>query len=758
MLAILLAGCPAPELPPNVLIVTLDTTRADAIGAYGARDAHTPTWDALAAEGVRFTRTYTVTPLTIPAHSSLMTGLWPPRHGVRDNGDYFLSPDALTLAERMQDAGYTTMASVGAEVTSHHWGFAQGFDAFFDDMGHSPDEQNNRWRVERRGDAVVDDALGWLGTRDRTKPFFAWVHLFDAHHPYAAPAPFAKGNKSPYAAEVSYADSQLGRLIDALKATHDLDHTWVLVMADHGEGLGSHGEAMHGVLLYDATTHIPLVIRAPGGGKGTTVDFATSLVDIVPTVLDAAGRPAPEGIDGLDLAPWIRGANPASAPRSVYAESLYAFHHYGWAPQRALVDDTHKLIDSTTPELYEKGDATEATDLALTDAARLLAMQTTLMGMASAMTPIGGATEVHLSSDQEAQLAALGYLTSEATPDPALAKGLPDPVDRLPVLRDVESARQALQRGDLAEARVKLEAVRATDPGLEEPRRMLVTVLLSQGELDLASALAEEADQAGNSSAKLLLAHVRMRQGRYPDALAALHAALELDPYLEVAWAPYLHLLFATQAPTFQPELERARQALPDSTTVQAMTGVELASRGEFSEALPLLQGALLRDPKQALVHHYLGLASLAAQDTARAEDEFREEIAVNPPSIPSRQMLVRLFADQSRYDDQLAELSTIETFEPPNPLTMHSTAQALFNLGRYDEANKRVTECRAFAPTYAGCAMLEANVLKKLGHEKEAYAAYENALALAGETPPAKLDEARAPNAGDLPWSRPER
>lgn len=758
MLAYLLAGCPAPELPPNVLIVTLDTTRADAIGAYGAKDAHTPTWDALAAEGVRFTRAYTVTPLTIPAHSSLMTGLWPPRHGVRDNGDYFLSDDALTLAERLHESGYATMASVGAEVTSHHWGFAQGFDAFYDDMGASPDQQDNRWRVERRGDAVVDDALGWLGARDRTKPFFAWVHLFDAHHPYAAPEPFAKAHRSPYAAEVSYADSQLGRLIESLRNTQDLDNTWVFVMSDHGEGLGSHGEAMHGVLLYDATTHIPLVVRAPGGAKGTTVDFATSLVDLVPTVLDAVGKPAPEGLDGLDLAPWIRGTNPPAAPRGVYAESLYAFHHYGWAPQRAFIDDTHKLIDSTTPELYAKEDAPERKDLAASDATRLAAMQQALTTLTAAMTPIGGATEVHLSSDQQAQLAALGYLTSDAAPDPSLAAGLPNPVDRLPVLRDVESARQALQRGDLVEARSRLEAVRATDPGLEEPRRMLVTVMLSQGELDNASALAEEADQSGTSSSKLLLARVRMRQQRYPDALEALQEALTLDPYLEAAWAPYLHLLFTTQDPRFLPELERARQALPKAATVQAMSGVERASKGAFADAVPLLESALARDPKQSLAHHYLGLAALASQETARAEDEFREEIAVNPPSVPSRQMLVRLFADQARYDDQLVELAAIELVEPPNPLTMHSSAQALFNLGRYEDAKKRVDECRAFAPAYAGCAMLEANVLKKLGQEKEAYAAYELALKLAGEVPPAPLDDARAPNATDLPWSRPER
>ena len=172
--------------PDNILIITLDTTRADRLGCYGHPAGATPNLDALAERGARFDRAYTVTPLTIPAHSSLMTGLLPPRHGVRDNGDYFLSETADTLAERLSAGGYRTMASVGAEVTSHHWGFAQGFSAYFDDLDRG--STDNRWRVERPGREVVDDALGWLADQDSAAPWFAWVHLFDAHHPYTPPA------------------------------------------------------------------------------------------------------------------------------------------------------------------------------------------------------------------------------------------------------------------------------------------------------------------------------------------------------------------------------------------------------------------------------------------------------------------------------------------------------------------------------------------------------------------------------------------
>ena len=355
--ALLPVGCGSPGAlsRPNVLVVTMDTTRADAIGAYGSPRASTPHVDRIAMEGARFDRAYTVTPLTIPAHSSLHTGLLPPRHGVRDNGDFLLGDEAVTLAERLRDAGYATMASVGAEVTSHHWGFAQGFDAFFDDMGPA-DPAGNRWRVERAGDKVIGDALGWWDARaakagdksgvDADKPWFAWVHLFDAHHPYEPPEPFASESRGrPYAGEVAYVDAQIGRLLERLERDGTLDRTWIFVLADHGEGLGSHGEGMHGTLLYDATTRIPFVVRPPGGVVGgRVIPTPVSLVDITPTILSVTGIGVPPGLDGVDLGAVIRGEAPGDATRAVLAESLYAFHHYGWAPQTALVTDTHKLI------------------------------------------------------------------------------------------------------------------------------------------------------------------------------------------------------------------------------------------------------------------------------------------------------------------------------------------------------------------------------------------------------------------------------
>lgn len=731
-----LAGCGGASRPPNVLLVTLDTTRADALGCYGGAQAQTPTVDALAARGVRFARAYTVTPLTIPAHSSIFTGLYPPRHGVRDNGDFFLGDDAVTLAERLRESGYATMASVGAEVTSHHWGFAQGFDAFYDDMGNTDDEKN-RWRVERRGDAVVDDALGWLDTHlGQEPPVFAWVHLFDAHHPYEPPEEArARVPGRPYLAEVSYADSQVARLLEKLRERGVDENTWVIVAADHGEGMGSHGESMHGVLLYDATTHVPLIVRPPGGAEPRVVDTPVSLVDLAPTVLSLAGAPAFPVADGRDLSGVLRGGE-GDATRTVYAESLYAWHHYGWAPQKALVDQTHKLIDSTTPELYAKDDAQERDDLAQKDAARLGAMRTSLGELAGRLEPQNTSERAALSPDRVAQLEALGYLTasSEAAP----TGDLPDPVRRLPVLKKGEEARRAVQSGDFVGARAAAEAALTEEPGLQDTRLLLATILLRLGEDEAATAaLAEAEARQPSSGARSLQGFLLMKQGRYELAADRFADALALDGYLSQAWTGYLHaLLISGDMPRLAAEVARARTRVPDAPVVLGMEGVLLAMKGDPGLARMKLEESIRREPTQPFLHHALGQALRRQGEPLAAETALLEEVEAHGPAIASRRVLVELYAEQKRYEEQLAQLAVIRAHEPPFPPTLHSVAQAEFNLGRYDAARADVDACLAVDPAYAGCAMLLANVLKKQGHDAEAQAAFERALALRGQAP----------------------
>src|SRR5919112_1324859 len=247
----------------NLVIVTLDTTRADRIGAYGARDVETPVLDRLATEGVLFDQAVSVAPLTLPAHSSIFTGKFPPEHGVRDNGGFFLGADQVTLAEVLKARGYRTGAFVGAYVLDSKWGVNQGFDTYFDEFDLSQVRAVSLSAIQRPANEVVDKALPWID-ESKASPFFAWIHLYDAHSPYRPPEPFASRYKEhPYNGEIAFTDSQVGRVVSLLQSRGLYDRTLVVVMGDHGESLGDHGEAAHGFFVYNSVTHVPFVIRAP---------------------------------------------------------------------------------------------------------------------------------------------------------------------------------------------------------------------------------------------------------------------------------------------------------------------------------------------------------------------------------------------------------------------------------------------------------------------------------------------------------------
>jgi arylsulfatase A-like enzyme/tetratricopeptide (TPR) repeat protein len=731
---------------PNIIVVTLDTLRADALGAYGNKAKPSPNIDALAASGYRFTRAYTVTPLTIPAHSSLWTSLLPPRHGVQDNGDFFLDEGAVTLAEKFQAAGYQTMASVGAEVTSHHWGFAQGFDSYFDDMGSSREKEKNRWRVERPGTEVVSDAMGWFqNDRSPAKPFFAWIHMFDIHHPYEPVEPHkSKFPDRPYLGEVATADAILQSFIDKLTALGETENTWIFVLSDHGEGRGSHGEMLHGALLYNATTRIPFIVVPPSGdGGGTRIDFPTSIVDVFPTALSLASIEVPSGLDGIDLSPWLKPGKASAPPlqgRNVYVESLYAYRHYGWAPQKAWVTDNHKLIDSTTPEIYDAWDIPEKKNLAEASLETISELKTELSAFTSAMvTDESTSGRAELSEERLEQLASLGYITTTVDQDQP-TENLPNPVDRLPMLREVERARQLLQGGLIDEAKVQIAKVLAEEPTFVDMRALQAQLLIRTGDIDAAykAALALDKDHPSTNH-KSLIASTQLRLGQPAAAAATFESIIDIDPYLKDSWNGWLTSLFlAGQIPKLDQAVIRAKAYFPNEAVVQTFEGIVLVMKNQTDAAEVLLLNVLNRNPGQPFVNHSLGLMKRAKGEADKAEQFLTEEIRMHPPAIPARRTMVELLAEQRRYEDQITQLDAIKAAERPGPLTLHSRAQALFNLGRYDECAVDLAECEKLDGKYAGCWMLLANLLSKQGKPTEAKAAHVRALKLA-KLPPVK-------------------
>ncbi|HXW04955.1 MAG TPA: sulfatase [Vicinamibacterales bacterium] len=429
-LPVCLGGCATPARPPeassSVLIVTLDTTRADYVSAYGSMRVWTPNLDRLAADGVVFEQAMTVAPLTLPAHCSLFTGLLPPRHGVRDNAGASLAASYQTLAEVLQRRGFETGAFVGSVVLEHGRGLEAGFDVYSD--GITTGRTSSGIGLQRRADQIVDEAIAWLEERDRA-PFLLWVHLYDPHAPYAPPEPFRTAyGDDPYAGEVAFADAQVGRLLDALDGRRRLDRPVVVVVGDHGESLTEHGETGHGIFIYQNVIRVPLIIRAAGVAPRRVAEV-TRLVDVMPTVLELVAVSSP-ATDGVSLVATMTG-RVGALDLEAYSESLYP-ERFGWSPLRALRAGRFKLIEAPRPELYDlQTDPTEQHNIHATRPAVATAMSRRLAALAQ-LGPT--AREGHFyrpARETLERLAALGYVAAGRTTVDQPGPVLPDPKDHI---------------------------------------------------------------------------------------------------------------------------------------------------------------------------------------------------------------------------------------------------------------------------------------------------------------------------------------
>lgn len=414
------AGCaPSPPATPTaIVLITLDTTRADRLTPYGFMNASMPALDRLAREGVLFDQAISVAPLTVPAHASILTGLLPPSHGLRDNDATPLRPERLTLAESLKEQGFRTAAFVGASVLARDRGLDQGFD-HYDEVSSASLAGGSH---DRPAGAVIDAALEWLEGVDR-QSFFLWVHLYDAHRPYSPPEPFASQYAhDPYLGEIAYTDSEIGRLLTALDQLPPA-RSLVIVAGDHGESLGEHGERDHGIFVYENVMRVPLIVRAPSITP-RRVGSVVSLTDIAPTTLALAGFPI-RRMDGVSRVDVMRG-NPSE--EEAYSESHYPIQ-FGWSPLRALRDGRYKLIDAPRAELYDlTNDPHEVNNLSHERPALAAAMRRRLDQLAHPTdASLAGSAETHAGSEVRQRLAALGYLSTSGSTDHS--RPAPDPKD-----------------------------------------------------------------------------------------------------------------------------------------------------------------------------------------------------------------------------------------------------------------------------------------------------------------------------------------
>ncbi|HEY2945233.1 MAG TPA: sulfatase-like hydrolase/transferase, partial [Vicinamibacteria bacterium] len=573
---------------PNLLLVTIDTLRADHVGVYGAVGAATPTLDALAARGVRFEHAQSPVPLTGPSHATILTGLYPPVHGVRDNVVFALDPRHQTLAARLKAQGYRTAAFVAAYPVAAAFGFRQGFDTFSENFKESPASGSG---AQRPANEVVDDALGWLA-RPGDGPFFLWVHLYDPHAPYEPPEPYrSRFPGHPYDGEIAFADSQLGRLFEWLRSSGHEPDTVVAVLADHGESLGEHGELTHAVLVYEATLHVPFLLAGPGVPRGITVPTRVTTVDVAPTLLRLLGRQPPPEMAGRDLRAAF-GGQPLPA-EALYAESLFGRLNCRWSSLRSWTADDWKLVDGSRAELFHLADdPSETRDRAAEEGPRVARMRAALRTALAKMAPGGDhARTAAITPDQEAMLKSLGYVAGSGGAGDLDQPGLPDPRDRVHLYE-----------------------------------RLQVILRAQHMPLERASAAAVEIAEAdpGNPFAYTTMATLAYRAGRLADAARAFHRALELDPERPAVRQNYGKLL--RDMDRLDDSEKELRVALEQTDAQDARARSSLAETlirlGKNDEAARLVADALRIEPKDP--------DALAAQGRLLAAQGRLEEAAAS--------------------------------------------------------------------------------------------------------------------------------
>ena len=593
----------------SLLLVTLDTTRPDRLGCYGNGEIRTPVLDALARDGVIFSNAYATSPTTLPSHASILTGLYPHRHGSRANGFYPLRAEETTLAELLSARGYATAAVVSTFILDAMFGLDQGFDVYEDEA-----VEKGRWTLvsERRGDRTTDRALQWLrGERD--SPFFLWVHYYDPHVVYEPPAPYSEAYAAnPYDGEIAFDDEQVGRLLRALEEGGLTEETLVVVVADHGEGLGDHGEFSHGFLVHDATIRIPLIMRAGSRlGGGVHIRRRVSQVDLVPTILSLLGVPAPGRLDGIDL------SRHGGTDRAIFAETLHGLVNFGWAPLVAVYDGDHKYIQGPSPELYDLSeDPLEQSNAYREDrplAASMRAALDRLFGpdLDAALTPQAPAA---VAAQDLARLRALGYVLETAGELPPTASR-PDPKAMLPVLNEVEALALESQRTPHRETIERLEEIAREQPDYAPTFRLLARLYAERGELHEAERASRRAIRLapGVSSAIVVLAQTLIRSGETDEASALLRDVVARDPgNFEGSYSLGVLLLNEGSAAEAADHLVRAFEV--DATEPRTLAPLVRAMQaaGRQDELRERLAARLAADP--GLAHVQSALSRLPAR------------------------------------------------------------------------------------------------------------------------------------------------
>ena len=636
---------------PSILLITLDTTRADHLEPYGAEDVETPALSGLADRGIVFEHAVATAPVTGPTHASILTGMYPRRHGIRNNLTHHLSEGTLTLADWLSATGYRTAAFVSAVVLEGRYGFDQGFEVYDDKLRSSSESRITTMTTERPGRATADRALAWLDGLGDDQPYFLWVHFYDPHLPYSPPSPWAERYRDrPYDGEIAYMDAQIGRLLQHPRAAGD--DVVVVAIGDHGEGLGDHGEKAHGLLVYESTIRVPWILKLPGGPTGARIAAPISQVDLVPTIVEMVASNAEttfEALEGRSLLPLLRGDD-WDADRSLFAEAESPFFTYGWARLQSVRRGSLKYIDAPVVELYDlAADPDERTNLADNRRADVQRLAVETVAWSENGGDSGSTAPVDAKTAE--MLRALGYSAGE--PGRPEGEGHGNPVELIEVHEELQAIHGMMVSGQFGEAVNRVRAVLIRDPENLSALRDLSRGLVQLGRLDEAAEVAARASSIAPWSTQALSveADVEFRRGRNERALELIEQSLDLDPrFLEA-------------------HLDRGRY---------------LAALGRRDEAIREIEPLLEESPDNHWVAlRYAEIVELGAEDYRAAEDRLRTVLSQNLYLVEAWMLLGKVFTTEGRPSEAVAVYREAITHRPQNADLQTRLALLLADSGR---------------------------------------------------------------------------